>query len=459
MLGKIAYDKIESVRVKLEQIAKDMWENPEGPYREFKASEWISQMLMDEGFQVEVGAGGVPTAIKATWGKGHPVCGILGELDALPGLSQKLVTHKEPAVEGAYGQACGHNLLGVGALGGAIGLKAEMEANGLEGTVVYYGCPAEEVLTGKPFMARGGAFDGLDLCVDYHPGTTTGVRLGRNTALNSANFHFKGVTAHAGGDPHNGRSALDAVELMNVAANYLREHVTSDVRIHYTITDGGEAPNIVPDRASSKYFMRAFTREAVVDVYNRLINCAKGAALMTDTEVEVDFLGGCYNRMQNMEFATLLDACLREAPQDPWTDEEKKYAAEINQTKKEAYERILALHDLPGGTQLHEGVLPIASRDTFGSSDVGDVQHIVPGASFGTASFAIGAPGHSWQISACSGHSIGMKGMIYAAKTIALFGLKIIEDPDILKAAQEEFIKSTGGKPYVCPIPPELPVP
>ena len=180
---------------------------------------------------------------------------------------------------------------------------------------------------------------------------------------------------------------------------------------------------------------------------------------MTDTSVEVEFLGGCYNRLPNTELSKLLHACLNEAPQDSWTDEEKQYASELNLTKKEAHNRLLALHDLPRDMQLHEGVLPITSIDNFGSSDVGDVQHIVPGASFSTASFNLGAPGHSWQMSACSGHSIGMKGMIYAAKTIALFGLKMIENPDILKAAQDEFAKAMGGKSYICPIPPELPVP
>ena len=459
MNGTIAYQAIEKNRAMLEGIAKKMWEKPEGPYREFNACEWISTALKEAGFAVEIGAGGVPTAIKATWGSGHPVIGILGELDALPGMSQKLVTHKEAAVPGDYGQGCGHNLLGVGALGGALGLKAEMEERKLPGTVVYYGCPAEEVLTGKSFMARGHAFDGLDLCVDFHPGTTNAVRTGKNTALNSAIFHFKGRTAHAGGDPHNGRSALDAVELMNVGANYLREHVTSDVRIHYIILEGGTAPNIVPDVASSKYFVRALTRDAVVDVYDRLVKVAKGAAMMTETELEIEFLGGCYNRLCNMELSKVLYDCLAEAPKEAFTEEEKAFAHALNQTMPELYEQLRTKAYAPEGTDLHEGLLPIEPVDGYGSSDVGDVQHIVPGASFSTACFAIGAPGHSWQNSACSGHSLGLRGMIYASRVLALFGLKVLENPDILKKAKEEFDKETGGKPYICPIPEELPIP
>jgi len=406
-----------------------------------------------------VGVAGVPTAIKATWGSGSPAFGILGELDALPGLSQKLVTHKEPVDPEGYGQGCGHNLLGIGALGGAIGLKAGLEADSLPGRVVYYGCPAEEILTGKGFMARGGAFDDIDFCLEFHPGTMNAVNTGRTTALNSVNFNFTGITAHAGGDPYNGRSALDAVELMNVGANYLREHVTDDVRIHYIITDGGLAPNIVPDHASSRYFVRAFTREACLEVYNRLINVAKGAAMMTDTEVEVEYLGGCYERMLNPTLSDVLREALAEAPRESWSADDIAFAKALNDTVPEIYKKQLSLYGLPGDAQLHDEVPPVYSMDSFGSTDVGDVQHIVPGVTFTTATWNIGAPGHSWQVTACSGHAIGMKGMIYASKTIALFGLKVFENPEILKKAREEFVKTMDGKTYECPITPEMKVP
>ncbi len=460
MTGKQAFAKIDAVRDTLEEIALNMWREPEGPFREHKAAKWVADALEAEGFTVEMGAGGVPTAIKATWGSGRPVYGILGELDALPGMSQIVATHKEAAQQDGYGQACGHNLLGVGSLGGAIGLKAEMEARGLPGTVVYYGCPAEEILVGKGYMARGGAFDDIDYSVAYHPGTVTGVNVARNTALNSAYFHFKGITAHAGGDPHNGRSALDAVEIMNVGANYLREHVTSDVRIHYIITEGGVAPNIVPDRATSKYFVRAFTRQAVEEVYERVLDLAKGAAIMTGTTVEVEYLGGCYQNLPNMKLAEVLDSALREIPREGYTEEEREFARALNASAPKAYSTILKRTGLPEGTEFHEDVLPLsAAADSFGSTDVGDVQHIAPGIMFTTASYNLGAPGHSWQIAACSGHSIGMKGMLYAAKAIALLGLKVIEDPQILIDARAEFDAAMAGQKYVCPITDDMPIP
>ncbi|MCI8934735.1 MAG: amidohydrolase, partial [Clostridiaceae bacterium] len=247
MIDTIAMKAVDQNAQALEDLAKKIWDNPETAFNEVNACQWTADLLRQNGFEVEVGYAGLPTAIKATWGKGHPVVGFLGEYDALPGLSQKVSTEKEPVCSGAPGQGCGHNLLGVACVGAALGMKAELEATGKEGTVVFFGCPAEEVLTGKAFMARNGAFTDLDVAFSWHGSSANMVTIGTMTGLNSAIFHFHGVTAHAGGDPHNGRSALDAVELMNVGANYLREHVTSDVRIHYVIKEGGTAPNIVPD--------------------------------------------------------------------------------------------------------------------------------------------------------------------------------------------------------------------
>lgn len=459
MLGKIAWEAIEKERPVLDKMRMDMWNNPEGAFREYKACEWISSYLKEKGFEVEVGVGGVPTAIKATWGKGHPVIGLLGELDALPGMSQKVCTHKEPAVEGGYGQACGHNLLGVAHVGGAIGIKAELEASGKEGTVVYYGCPAEEVLTGKGFMARGGAFDGLDMCIAFHPSAMNSTSLSVSNGLNSAVFNFKGITAHAGGDPYNGRSALDAVELMNVGANYLREHVKSDVRIHYVITNGGMAPNIVPDRASVWYYVRAPKRELVNEVYERLVKVAKGAAMMTETEVEIDFKGGCYETMNNKVLVDVMYETLKETPQDPWTEEEIAFAKALNEASEPNWTQRIEMTGLTRDDHLFTGVAPVRGGVGGGSTDVGDVQHICPGVFFNTACYALGVPGHSWQIAACTGSSIGEKGMTMAARAMALCALKVIEDPQILAKAKEEFDASMGGKKYICPVPDEVPVP
>ncbi|MEQ2398444.1 amidohydrolase [Merdimmobilis hominis] len=459
MLGQTAYKTIEANHDMLKKIALDMWANPEGPYREFKACEWISEALKKAGFDVEIGAGGVPTAIKATYGSGHPVIGFLGELDALPGLSQELCTEKKPIEGQTYGQGCGHNLLGVAHLGAVIGLKEEMIEKNLPGTIVYYGCPAEEQLTGKSFMARGGAFDCLDLAIHFHPGKTNTVSLGTSNALNSAKFHFKGRTAHAGGDPHNGRSALDAVELMNVGANYLREHVTSDVRIHYIITEGGTAPNIVPDKASNFYFIRAQSREVVEDTYERLCKIAQGAAMMTETELEIEYLGGCYNTLPNKVLGKVVYDCLKEVPVEPWTEEELKFADALNKTMPEVYAKNVAASGAPEGTILFEGVEEPKAVNSFGSTDVGDVQHICPAIMFNTATYNIGAPGHCWQITASAGSSIGIKGMLLASRVMALFGLKVLTDPKIYEKAKAEFDKAMAGKKYKCPITPELLVP
>jgi len=291
MSGEIAQKLIDDKSNVLIELAAKIWENPEIAFQEVKACQWTADVLKKEGFEVEKGYAGVPTALRGVWGSGKPVIGFLGEYDALADLSQQIKTVKEPAEEGAPGHGCGHNLMTPACIGAAMGLKKEMEEKKLKGTIVVYGCPAEEVLTGKAFMARGGAFRELDIAFSWHPGTNNMLNLGIMAALNSAVFHFKGITAHAGAYPFNGRSALDAAELMNVGANFLREHVPDITRIHYAFTEVHGAPNVVPDRASVWYYVRALSRDTVVEVYERLIKVARGAAMMTETEVEVEFMG------------------------------------------------------------------------------------------------------------------------------------------------------------------------
>ena len=458
MTGEIALKVIEEGRAKFEDLSYHLWANPEPAYREYIASETCIKALEEAGFAIEKAVGGVPTAFKATYGSGSPVIALLAEYDALPGLSQKAVSHKEPVEGQSCGHGCGHCLMAGANVAAAVGIKAEMEAKNLPGTLVFLGCPAEEQLTGKVFMARGHAFDGLDIALSYHPLFTTEVSVGNSSAMNTAKFHFKGRTAHAGGDPHNGRSALDAVELMNVGANYLREHVTSDVRIHYTITEGGTAPNIVPDKACVWYYVRALSREAVEDTYARLVKIAKGAAMMTETEVEIEFLGGCYNTLNNKVLANLVKDTMHEIPQEPWTDEEIAFAKALNEQSPQ-YKAGCAAVNRPEGTQLYEGPMEIETANSYGSTDVGDVQHIVPGIMIRTATYNIGAPGHSWQITACSGMSIGEKGMNRAAQVMAVSALKVLNDTSIYEAAKAEFDQEMAGKKYVCPIPAEVPVP
>lgn len=458
MTGTMAKKTIDEKAPLLSDLATKIWENPEVAYTEYKASKWTAELLQEQGFEVEFEYAGLPTAIKATWGSGKPVIGFLGEYDALPGMSQKVSINKDPVEEGAPGQGCGHNLLGVAHVGAVLGMKKEMEEKNLQGTIIYYGCPAEEVLTGKPFMARGGGFKEIDISIAWHPSTKNNISIGTSTGLNSAKFHFKGRTAHAGGDPHNGRSALDAVELMNVGAQYLREHVTDDVRIHYIITEGGTAPNIVPDKAASWYYVRALSREAVEDTYNRLLKIAKGAAMMTETELEIEFLGGCYNTLQNRVLVDLVHKTMQEVELPQWTEEELKFAKELNKVSAN-YDKILASGEISEGTHIDDKVGPIVDVNSYGSTDVGDVQHIVPGVMFYTAIHNIGAAGHSWQITSCSGSSLGSKGMLYAAKVMAVAGIKALEDPSIVEDAKAEFKEVMKGKTYECPIPDDVPIP
>lgn len=457
MLETIAVKSVDQNAKMLTDLAKKIWNHPELAYNEVQACQWMAEELRAQGFEVEVGYAGLPTAIRAVWGKGHPVIGFLGEYDALPGLSQKVGTVKEPVEYGAPGQGCGHNLLGVACLGGALGMKAELEERGLEGTVVYYGCPAEEVLTGKTFMARNGAFTDLDIALAWHGGTTNNANIMTMSGLNSAIFHFHGITSHAGGDPHNGRSALDAVELMNVGANYLREHVTSDVRIHYTITEGGTAPNIVPDNAAVWYYVRATERSVVEDTYRRLVLVAEGAAHMTETKLEIEFLGGCYDTLSNEVLANICHDCMEEIEGPQWTKEELEYAETLNLASPQ-YDRMKS-EGLLDGPAIYTGAEPITYRKGFGSSDVGDVQHIVPGIMVNTATCNRAAQGHSWQITSCAGMSIGEKGMLYGAKILAAAAVKLVENPELVKKAKEEFDASMKGKSYKCPIPMDIPVP
>lgn len=458
MTESIAQQTIDEKSEILAGLSKDIWNNPETAFKEGETCKLLADFLKEEGFEVEVGHAGVPTAIRASWGSGKPVIGFLGEYDALPGMSQKISLKKEPVEEGKPGHACGHNLLGVAHIGAALGMKKEMEEKNLDGTVVFYGCPAEEVLTGKAFMARGGAFRDLDISMAWHPWASNYMTTGTMTGINTAKFHFKGQTAHAGADPHNGRSALDAVEIMNVGANYLREHVTDDVRIHYVITDGGSAPNIVPDRATVWYYVRALSREAVVDTYDRLVKIAKGAAMMMETEVDIEFEGGCYNTLQNKTLVNLVHNTMKEVELPKWTEEELEFAAKLNKNSIN-YKKLVESGKISKDTHIDNEIHPIEDRDEYGSTDVGDVQHIAPGVMLTSVISNIGTAPHNWQFTVCAGSSIGMKGMIYASKVMADAGIKAIENPEIIKEAKREFKKAMKGKEYECPIPDDILVP
>ncbi len=425
-------------------LASNIWENPEMGWHETKAVNWTAEVLKNNGFDVEIGAYSMPTAIRATWGSGHPVVGFTGEYDCLPGLSQDHVSYRKPIVENGIGHGCGHNLLGTGVVGAVIGLKAAMEESKLPGTIIFYGTPAEEQMTGKGFMARNGAFKECDFSYTWHPSTYSTDSIGTYTGVIGAYFEFHGRTAHAAGMPENGRSALDAAQLMNMGVEFLREHVTNDVRIHYIFTDGGMAPNIVPDHAETKYFVRAMTMESVRDTFNRVVKCAEGAATMTETTTSYRLMGGIYPTLQNKVLAQAVQEARQIVPLNTYTEEELKFADEIN-LHAPGYEK--------GKT------VPISNQDqrlldydVYGSTDYGDVEHICPGFQVVETTAATLTPGHSWMNTACVGSSIGQKGMIRAAKLMAIAAYKIMSDPARLEAAKKEFAEEMHGSVYECPI-------
>ncbi|MBR2671830.1 MAG: amidohydrolase [Oscillospiraceae bacterium] len=451
MSERLSSKVIDQQADRLCKLAKDIWDNPEMGWTEQKAVAWFKEYLEAEGFKTEVGAYGMPTAIRAVWGKGHPVIGFCAEYDCLPGLSQKVSTSKDPVVPGGIGHGCGHNLLGVGCLGAVVGLKAELEASGKEGTVIFYGCPAEEQLTAKGFMAKNGAFTECDFTIAWHPGSTNQNTYGTMNGIEGAIFRFHGKTSHAAANPQDGRSALDAVQLMNVGVEFLREHVTSDVRMHYFVMDGGLAPNIVPDFAATKYFVRALSREACVDAFNRVVKCAEGAAHMTETTVEIERLGGLYPTLQNKVLVDIMQKVREELPDVEYTEEELKFADEINRKQPQYVEGVT-----PPIDYLNK---PVSNANGGASTDYGDVMHIAPSVQNADCCASTLAGGHSWMVTSCSGSSIGMKGMLRAAKVMAGGAWDLICDPEAQKAAKEEFAKVMEGRTYICPITDDIPWP
>ncbi len=449
----------------LAALAQAIWGFAETALEEQRSSRALSDFLEKEGFCLTFGAGGMSTAFIASYGEGKPIIGFLGEFDALPGLSQKAVPYQEPVESTDRGHGCGHNLLGVGSLGAAIALKREIETGRLQGTVRYYGCPAEETAVGKVFMARDGVFDDLDAALTWHPDSLNMVNSATSLALNSVSFAFHGKSAHASGMPHLGISALDAVELMNTGANFLREHVPQDTRIHYVITNGGREPNIVPSFAEVWYNVRSPHREDLENVYQRLTQIAQGACMMTGASLEVKFHTGLYETLPNPVLADLLDASLREAGAPKFTKMEKEFAKKVEQSFSPGQKRaILQAYGLPAefmDVTLHEDVAPdlFKGKLLWGSTDVGDVSWIVPTSQIMTACYVPGTSPHSWQAVAAAGSSIGHKGMITAARTLALAGYRLLTQPELLAKAREVFEEAKAGRDYVSSLPKDLKLP
>ncbi len=464
---KLIVDFVNSQDGRLSTVAKDIWDHPQIALQETYASELLARELEADGFSVEWGAGGMSTAFVATWGSGDPVIGFLGEYDALPGLSQTVSAEREAIESGGPGHGCGHNLYGTACMGSVMALKRAMERDGVGGTIRYYGCPAEEQVVGKVLMARDGVFDDLDAAITWHPGSTNLVWNGSSLALNSFKVNFHGVASHAAAAPHLGRSALDGVMLMDVGMNYLREHVISEARIHSVVTSGGEAPNVVPAFAQVWYYIRAPEREQVDAMYERVLDIARGAALMSGTTHDIEFIAGCYDVLPNNTVSDLMLRNMQAVDDLAFTAEERRFARQLQATfpdkavqgafdrmqKSTQKDTISESIENPLWTQ----VLPHADAGlpVEGSTDVGDVSWITPTGQITTCCWPLGTPAHSWQMVASSGSSIGSKGMLFAAKAMAMTGLDLLRNPDLLEKAGEEFAEARGSVTYKSALPDE----
>ena len=459
---------IESNRSMFVELSDEVWGYAELGYKEFESSKTLVDAFEEAGFTLEKGVADIPTAFVASYGNGDgPVIGILGEFDALPGLSQDCVPYRKPLQNGAPGHGCGHNLLGVAGLASVMAIKQAIDAGEVKGTIKYFGCPAEEGGAGKAFMANAGVFDGTDICLTWHPDTFNGALYANFLANYRVTFKFRGKTAHAAADPFNGRSALDAVELMNVGVNYLREHMIPDARVHYvTINGGGVAPNVVPDFAESLYSVRAPRTDQLDALFERVKDIARGAALMTGTDVEIEVISGMSNMLPNETVNEVLQTKLVEVGAPKFTEEEHAFARELSKSipagslETGAYvygldsKAVAALKDIV----LFEDILPPFKSEIVlpGSTDVGDVSWVVPTGQIITTCWTLGSPGHSWQIVAQGKMGIGQRGMLYAGKVMALSALEFMQNDKLREKATNEFKQKRAAASYVSPIPPGI---
>lgn len=469
-MGKqIVWEEIDKKSAEILEASDQIWGCAETAFTEHQSMKVLCELLRKEGFQVEEGLAGVETAFKGTFGSGKPVIGFLGEFDALSGLDQEAgATEKKQLHAGAPGHGCGHNMLGAASLSAALGLKRYLEETKKSGTVVYFGCPGEEGGSGKAFMAKGGAFSGLDAAITWHPGDLTRADTGSSLANYQVAYKFYGTSAHAGGAPHLGRSALDALELMNMGVQFLREHVVPEARIHYAITNtGGYSPNVVQPYAEVLYLIRAPKNKQVEEIYRRVNKIAEGAAHMTETRVEIDFVKGCSNLVSNKVIAKKLWENLTELGAPEYTKEEMELAQAIHDSvgescyesiekvakacDKETKKEVLAHR----GEAMYRFVAPFdpVGIMSFGSTDVGDVSWNCPTAQAYVATWAAGTPGHSWQVVSQGKSGLAHKGLIYAAKAMAGAAVDLIEDPEIIKEAWAEMEETLEGDTYHCPIP------
>lgn len=438
-----ALSDLQSRREQYKQIALKIWGYAELGYKETQSSALHQKTLADNGFTIQTGVAGMPTAFVASYGSGQPVIGVLAEFDALPGLSQDSVPEKKP-IGGIAGHACGHHLFGTASVATAIELKKIIEQYHLSGTIRLYGTPAEEGGAGKVYMVRDGLFKDVDVVVHWHPSTENIVTYGQTLAMISAKFRFHGLSAHASAAPDKGRSALDAVEGMDYLVNMMREHVPSDARIHYVITQGGKAPNVVPDFAESYYFVRHYDRDVVRQIFDRVVKAGQGAAMGTGTTMDYEIIDGDYDILPNKVLSVAMQKDLEKVGGVDYTPAEIEFAKKIQATFTYKVPPIGSVSKtMPlSATVIHESA----------SSDVGDVSWNVPTVGMGAATWVAGTPPHSWQAVACGGTDIGIKGMMVAAGTMTLMGIDLLTKPELIKEAKAEFLQSRGADFQYVPL-------
>ena len=461
MVKKTAWDWIDHNQKRIMEVADTIWGYAELGLTETKSSKLLQDELRKHAFTVEAGTAGMPTAFVATWGSGDPVIGIMGEFDALPGISNKVVPEKTPLKEGAPGHGCGHHIHGTSGVAGATAARYALEEAEAKGTNKFFGTPAEENFVGKVFMVRAGLFDGVDAVISHHPGSINTATIGSSTAVNGVKFHYYGKTSHAAGSPEQGRSALDAVELMNIGVNYLREHVIQEARFHYVIEVGGGQPNVVPDYARSWYYIRAPERDQLDSIYKRILRIADGAALMTETTLKVEFIMGLYNLIPNKTIAEAITGNMKQIGAPQHTPEELEFAKKINAD----LDRQVKIDDMMrqkvptweryADMEMADDVLDPFGEDycSAGSIDVGDVSWVVPAVEYETATYPLGSPAHSWQWVACGAMGLGHKSLIFSSKVTAGTVIDLLTKPELVKKSKEEHSRRLEGKKYVSPIP------
>lgn len=457
---------VNQLDAKTRRLEQEVWQYAELNFREYKSARAIAAALENEGFTVKHNAGGMKTAFVAEYGEGLPVIAFLGEYDALSGLSQKAeLAEKQLEESGENGHGCGHNLLGAGSFAAAAAVKKYIEENKIKATVRYYGCPAEEDGGGKTHIAKAGLFNDVDAAFTWHPSVASYVVGNSTLAVTGVLYSFKGVSAHAAANPFAGRSALDAAELMSVGCNYLREHIIPEARLHYAYRDvGGLAPNVVQPTACVHYYIRAPRVKQMLEIKQRVDDVARGAALMTGTDLEITVVDGVSDYIPNKTLSELLTDCMKQvgAPEFDKKDYElaQKFANTVNGTQREEnlaheYDSIRCDKDYFAGKVLDDNIAPLNFNKNYaqpGSTDVGDTSYTCPTAQCNYACVALGTGGHSWQMTAQSNSSIGHKGTMKAAQAMALAAITAILNPDILQRAREDYKKDVPDG-YTCPMP------